>query len=244
MKEQSNSSLTQQEIAHVYDELFEGESRLRDTDTFYKWVLNKLDPKPSSKLLDVACGEGLLVAIARSRGVEAFGIDLSIKGAALARKRIPESVIGIANGEYLPFPDDSFEYVTNIGSLEHFLNPMFGVQEMRRILQPEGLAAVILPNSYYLVDIIWQVWRTGYSVSHKQPLERFATFREWWDFLEEGGFNIVRAYKYNFLFPRSWSDFRWYTHHPRKILNLIASPVIPHNLSNHYLYICSKKSNG
>jgi ubiquinone/menaquinone biosynthesis C-methylase UbiE len=241
MKIKENPNLTQDDIARIYNELFKKQGQLRDSDAYYHWVLDRLAPIAGSRLLDVACGEGLLVEAARNRGVNGIGIDLSSLGTMLAHKRLGTSLVSRANGEILPFADQSFDYVTNTGSLEHFIDPSAGVSEMIRVLKPNGQAAVVLPNSYYLVDIIWQVWRTGYSASHKQPLERFASFREWWDFLEDRGLRVGKAYKYNFCFPRSKADLLWYRQHPRKILNLCLAPFIPYNFSNHFLYICSRK---
>ena len=111
---------------------------------------------------------------------------------------------------------------------------------MRRVLRPEGRAALVLPNSYYLADIFWHVWRTGYSVSHHQPLERFATFGEWSDLIRGGGLEVVKAYKYNFRFPRSAEDWRWYRQHPKKMLYLLIAPFTPFNLSYHFLFICKR----
>jgi SAM-dependent methyltransferase len=181
----------------------------------------------------------MLVKLARGSGVDAFGVDLSYIGALTARKAVERNVIAIADGEFLPFPNESMDFVTIIGSLEHFPNPSTGIQEIRRILRKNGRAALVLPNSYYLVDIIWQVWRTGYSPNHKQSLERFASFREWYDFIEENGLKIHETYKYNFRFPTSKPDLRWYLDHPRKIFSLGLAPFIPFNLSYHFVYICT-----
>jgi SAM-dependent methyltransferase len=241
MKVKGNERISTQALTSTYDELFASSDRLRDSDAFYRWVLEKLDPLPGQRLLDIGCGEGLLVRFALERGVQATGIDLSPVGAQIARRTAGEGVIARVDGEQLAFPEGSFDRVANVGSLEHFIHPMAGVQQMRRVLKPGGLAALVLPNSYYLADILWHVWRTGYSVSHNQPLERFATFREWWDFLESGGLQVLRAYKYNFRFPRSASDWRWYRRHPRKLLNLLLAPVTPFHLSYHFLFICRKE---
>lgn len=238
-KEEVDASLTTDVLAGSYDELFAQPGRLRDSDALYKWVLKILDPQPGQKLLDIGCGEGILVNFARERQVGSIGIDLSEVGANRARTQVSANVIAVADGEKLPFPDQSFDFTTNIGGLEHFLHPGKGLEEMQRILRQDGLAALILPNSYYLADIIWHVWRTGYSVSHKQALERFATFKEWWEFIEDHGLQVVHAYKYNLSFPRSSSDWQWYFQHPRKLLNLILSPLVPFNLSYHFLYICT-----
>jgi SAM-dependent methyltransferase len=191
-------------------------------------------------LLDVACGEGHLIRFARQRGVEAFGIDFSLNASLRAQLNVGSPVVALADGEALPFPDGSFDYVMNLGSLEHFLNPLRGVQEVRRLLRHEGQAAFLLPNSYYLADIIWHVWRTGYGVSHRQLLERFATFREWADLLEQGGLRVKKASRYNFCFPRSCDDWRWYLERPQRLLNLLIAPFVPFNLSYSFLYVCTK----
>lgn len=234
-----SDTITADVLAESYNELFTHPGRLRDSDALYKWVIKILDPQPGQKLLDIGCGEGILVDLARAKEVEAIGIDLSEVGANRARDHVSADVISIADGERLPFLDQSFDFATNIGGLEHFLHPATGLQEMQRILHRDGLAALILPNSYYLADIIWHVWRTGYSVSHKQALERFATFKEWWEFIENHGLKVRHAYKYNLRFPRSSNDWQWYFQHPRKLLNLIISPLVPFNLSYHFLYICT-----
>lgn len=240
MKLKQDQSFSVADLSKSYDVLFQEEGRLRDTDAFYQWVLKKISIDSGSVLLDVACGEGVLLHYAEKLGLLCFGIDLSLQGALLAYTRTRKKGVAVADGEKLPFSNESFDCITNIGSLEHFLYPEIGLEEMYRVLRPNGTAALILPNSYYLVDIFWHVWRTGYSVSHRQPLERFASFREWWDLIERSGLRIVKAYKYNLLFPHSPEDFRWYRQHPRKLLNLLFSPFIPFNLSNHFLYVCRK----
>jgi hypothetical protein len=71
-------------------------------------------------------------------------------------------------------------------------------------------------------------------------LERFATFREWYDLLAEGGLVVEKAYKYNFAFPRSLFDMGWYRRHPLKLLPMLLGPLTPFNLSYSFLYICRK----
>jgi ubiquinone/menaquinone biosynthesis C-methylase UbiE len=233
--------VSRRELIASYDALFGSEASLRDTDAFYRWALGRLSPKPGSRLLDVACGEGHLMKFAHQNGIEAFGIDFSLGATLRARGSMASSVVAVADGEALPFPDESFDYVMNLGSLEHFLHPLRGVEEMRRVLRHEGQAAFLLPNSYYLADIIWHVWRTGYGASHRQLVERFATFREWADLLEQGGLEVRKAKRYNFCFPRSRNDWLWYTRRPQRLLNLLLAPFVPFNLSYSFLYICAKK---
>lgn len=240
MKFRDSPKITPEDLSDSYDKIFEGSHRLRDTDSFYRWILKKLNPIAHQRLLDIGCGEGILVDFAHKLGLISIGMDISASGIKIAQLGTGSKRFALANGENLPFGENSFDYITNIGSLEHFINPLTGVREMRRVLHPDGLAAIVLPNGYYLADIIWNIWRTGYSVSHQQPLERFAAFGEWRDFLESGGLKIVKTYKYNFCFPKALNDLHWYRDHPRRILNLLLSPITPFNLSYHFLYLCKK----
>lgn len=232
--------VTKQEIIESYDRAFETSDHLRDSDALYRWVLGKLKPEKNTRLLDIACGLGLLVRYAQERSVRAYGIDISQQAAHMAQKESPQSHIFAGDGEALPFADESFDYITNLGSLEHFINPALGLKEMQRVMKPGGTAAIYLPNSYYLVDILWKVRRTGYGVSHRQVLERFATFNEWRDFLQENGFQVIQGYKYNHIFPSTRYDWRWHWKHPKRIFLTLVAPFIPFHLSYHFLYLCKK----
>jgi ubiquinone/menaquinone biosynthesis C-methylase UbiE len=233
-------TIPQSEVINIYDQIYSSSSRLRDADALYRWVLKLLRPKSGMSLLDVACGEGVLVKLAQEQGLRIIGIDIAYRAASIASRGVGSKVIMVANGENLPFKSQSFDFVTNLGSLEHFADVSHGIYEMHRVMQPDGQAAILLPNSYYLADIVWHVWRTGYSVSHRQPIERFATYGEWRNILEESGLHVEKGYKYNFRFPRTRSDWRWYTQHVRKLLYLAISPIVPFNLSYSFLYICRK----
>lgn len=232
--------ISKQEVAQAYNQDFASSTHLRDVDALYRWVLGKLNPRESTRLLDVACGLGVLVNYARSYHLTAHGVDLSLTATLLAKNEAPGVSLCVGDGEGLPYADESFDYATNIGSLEHFLNMKMGLSEMQRVLKKNGTAAILLPNSYYLLDIFWKVWRTGYSINHHQIVERFATYNEWKDLLEDNGFHVQRGYKYNHLLPRTVGDLKWYWLHPKRIVLALVGPFIPKNLSYHFLYVCKK----
>jgi SAM-dependent methyltransferase len=236
----ADRSFSKTALVECYDRRYAQPGSIREQDAFYLWTLKKLAPAPGSNLLDVACGEGHLVRFARQRGIQAFGADFSPRAIMLARRLVGSGVVAIADGESLPYPDASFDYLANLGSLEHFLDPAQGILEIRRVLRPGGRAAVLLPNSFYLADIVWHVWRTGYGVSHHQPVERFAAFREWWDFLEAGHLKVQSAFKYNFRFPATGTDWIAYVRRPRRLLYLMSAPFMPFNLSYGFLFICTR----
>ena len=99
-----------------------------------------------ASLLDVGCGEGVLVhewakALAPARVV---GIDLeepSIQ-AGWAQRQAPNLEYRIMLAENLPFADGEFDAATAIEVLEHVPDPAHTVAEMARVAQRHLLVSV------------------------------------------------------------------------------------------------------
>jgi SAM-dependent methyltransferase len=225
------------EVRRDYDDQYLDKG-IRDSDSFYRWVLDLLAVRPPARLLDVSCGEGHQLRWALHRQVSAFGLDIASVAADLSRRAVPGAAVVVGNGERLPFADRTFDYVTNLGSLEHYWVPEAGVREMARVLVPEGRACLLLPNTFFAIDLIWKVWRTGYGPSHTQVIERFAAKNEWRDFIEANGLVVDRIVKYNSIFPRSREDVRWFLSHPKRLLSLLTSPLTPTNFAFSFAFLC------
>lgn len=233
--------IKQNDVAKAYDAKYTAEG-FRNGTSYYTWVLKTLAPQAGGRLLDIACGLGDFLLYASQKPLDCYGIDLSVVAVTAARARVPKAKIDEGNAESLAFDDETFDYVTILGSLEHLLDPGKGLLEIRRVLKWDGKALIIVPNAYYLPDIIWQVWHRGYGPNHKQVVERFAAINEWRGFIESGGLKVQRIRRYNYQWPRAKGDWDWYRQNPRRILGLIASPFLPLNLSHSFLYLCSKDS--
>lgn len=120
-------------VSSKYDKIYSIYGELRNSNAFYQWVLNKLNPKPGFHLLDVACGEGHLLRFANEMGLHPIGIDLSYIATKTANRIVGNNIALVSDGEYLPFPNQTFDYVTNLGSLEHFVSPERGLAEMGHV---------------------------------------------------------------------------------------------------------------
>ncbi len=227
-----------QDLRHAYEEIYRDEGILH-TDSFYRWILSLLRPQPHKRFLDIACGQGRLVWFAARQGLEAHGLDLSAQ--AVKKGQSPAHLI-VADGQRLPYPDGSFHYLTNIGSLEHYVDPAEGVREMARVLTPDGVACILLPNTFSLLGNVLFAWHNGRTADDGQPIQRYAARYEWQDLLEEGGLRTVRTYKYECELPRSWRDLRRkYLRYPKTLVRLLLTPLIPLNLANSFVYICRKE---
>lgn len=221
----------------AYDDIYSG-AGIRQLDSFYHWLLRLLQPVPGRRLLDVACGEGVLPNVARKRhGLDAWGVDLSLAAARIGSSE-GRATFSVASGEQLPFADHSFDYVTCIGSLEHFLDMPTGIREMRRALKPGGLACILLPNTYGLLNNVYKAFKTGMSTIDEQPLQRYAARHEWELLLAAGGLRVERTVKYERETPDSLADWQWYAQHWRAAVKLALTPFIPLNLASCFVYLC------
>jgi ubiquinone/menaquinone biosynthesis C-methylase UbiE len=222
-----------------YDELHT-EGRLVQRDSFYWWLLGLLSPRPGQLLLDVSCGQGALVRFATEVGLLSAGLDLSDAAVAEAAQQSPSALVSLADAERLPFGDNTFDHVTNIGSVEHYFDPPRAVGEMARVLRPDGLGLVLLPNTFGLLGNIIHVMRTGDVFDDGQPLQRYGTNAQWQRLLEQNGLRVARVVKYERARPRTWGDLKWYLRRPWRFGRVLAAPLIPRNLTSFLVYLCEK----
>jgi ubiquinone/menaquinone biosynthesis C-methylase UbiE len=216
------------------------EKGIRQLDSFYLWLLGLLSPQTGDRLLDVACGEGVLVKFAQARGVMAYGIDLSCTAIHRARQNITDGTLLVGDGTTLPFPDEAFDYVTCIGSLEHYMDPVAGAREIRRVLRVGGKACILLPNTFSLLGNVMYAWRHGDIFDDGQPIQRYHTRWGWQRLLEQGDLRVLRVVKYEVAWPQTWADRWWYLRKLRKIGHLLAGLVVPLNLANCLVYLCTR----
>lgn len=229
--------LTERDEQQAYDTLY-FERGIRQRDSFYLWFLEQVPHNGRGRLLDVSCGEGAFLGVARRAGLEAVGADFS--WVAVRKARRVSSPVALANAQRLPFADSSFDYVTNIGSLEHYFDPAAGVREMARVLRPDGVAVVLLPNTFGLLGNIWYVLRHGEIFDDGQPLQRYATRASWQRLLQANGLVPARVVRYEREAPRTVHDLLWLLRRPWKIGRLLVAPLIPVNLSNILVFVCHK----
>ncbi len=99
------------------------------------------------RVLDVACGLGGQMALLRERGWESWGLDASWPLAHHCQQRFEgEAPLVCATAESLPFRDSSFDRIVCQGSLDHFPRPHAFMQEIARVLRPDGRAVIGISN--------------------------------------------------------------------------------------------------
>ncbi|MFC1631542.1 class I SAM-dependent methyltransferase [Candidatus Omnitrophota bacterium] len=223
-------------VKQFYDD-FHSKICLKESARFNRWLLKILEPASGAKLLDIACGGGYLLSEAAKKGIESYGVEISEKAISIARAQTGKKVLIAADAEHLPWPDDFFDLITCLGSLEHFLHPQRALQEMIRTAKPDARFCILVPNLFSW-DNIEQVKKTGQPPSHGQELERFATRTEWEQLLRENGFSVIKVQNYN-GFPRLLEAKNGKIK-VKSLRKFFRRFFVPFNLCSSFIFICRK----
>ncbi|MEX1080259.1 MAG: methyltransferase domain-containing protein [Homoserinimonas sp.] len=97
---------------------------------------------PGSRVLDIGSGSGEFLTLLSGVGAVTAGVDPASGMVELARLRAPAADIRPGTAEALPWPDDSFDVVTAVNSLQFADNTLAALAEAARVVTPGGLIAV------------------------------------------------------------------------------------------------------
>ena len=106
----------------------------------YVAMHHRLGVDAGDRLLDVACGSGLAIELARLRGASGSGIDASARLVAVARDRNPDCDIRVGDMHALPWDPASFDVVTSFRGIWGTTPEAVG--EVFRVLRPGGRAGI------------------------------------------------------------------------------------------------------
>jgi ubiquinone/menaquinone biosynthesis C-methylase UbiE len=101
-------------------------------------MLDAVEARSGTRLLDVACGPGWLSAAAAQRGAIVTGLDFATNMLTIARARCPEAAFHEGDAEDLPFEAGQFDAVVCSLGFPHFPNPDRAIAEAFRVLTPGG----------------------------------------------------------------------------------------------------------
>jgi SAM-dependent methyltransferase len=121
--------------------------RRRILASFVRKIVKDLN-RPEPRILDIGCGTGANLEMLSEFG-KPEGVDVSAEALAFCQARGLQNVRQ-GEAERLPYEDNSFELVTGLDVVEHLDNDVAGLQEMRRVLRPDGRALLFVPAFMFL----------------------------------------------------------------------------------------------
>lgn len=148
-------------------------------------LLEMAQVSANDRVLDIACGPGLVSCAFARRAQHVTGIDLTPAMLDQARQRqAKESLNNLswqcADALALPFPEAHFSCVITRYSFHHLLAPAAALREMIRVCQPGGrilVADVAMPDAqsaaYDALELLRDPSHT-HALSHSEWTELFA----------------------------------------------------------------------
>lgn len=173
-----------------------------------RWMVSAVRQAPSQRVLDLACGPGILAEAIAPHVRELIGVDVTPEMVRLGRERF--AMAGLANGQFeiapaerLPFADGWFDQIVTRLSIHHFAAPAVVLGEVRRVLRPGGqliIADVVSPGDAGRAalhnaleqlrdpthvrmlaphELIGLVRAAGFSMLQEEAWEQLRSFEEW-----------------------------------------------------------------
>jgi demethylmenaquinone methyltransferase / 2-methoxy-6-polyprenyl-1,4-benzoquinol methylase len=147
----------EQRVHKVFEKISDNYDKMNSVISFQqhiKWrkdTMKRMDVKPGSKALDVCCGTGdWTIALAEAVGPsgEVNGLDFSQNMLNVGIEKVKN--LGLkqvnlihGNAMELPFPDNSFDYVTIGFGLRNVPDYLQVLKEMHRVVKPGGIAVCL-----------------------------------------------------------------------------------------------------
>jgi glycosyltransferase involved in cell wall biosynthesis/SAM-dependent methyltransferase len=101
-------------------------------------------------VLDIASGEGYGSAMLAGKAKHVTGVDISIDAVKHARKSYQKENLDfkVGNCADIPLPDLSVDLVVSFETIEHHDQHEKMMQEIKRVLRPDGLLLISSPDKY------------------------------------------------------------------------------------------------
>ena len=82
----------------------------------YEEAIRRVGLSSGQEVLDVGCGTGVFLRAAADRGALVSGLDASEALIEIARRRVPDADLRVADLQRLPWDDDRFDVVAGFNS--------------------------------------------------------------------------------------------------------------------------------
>lgn len=134
------------ELDTYYDNLYEVTSYLsKITITRYNEILDKFEKfRKTNRILDVGCGHGFFLEIAKKRGWKVYGSDFAEGCVKICKDKGIDMHLGSMTAD--AFIPEMFDVITSFEVLEHINTPNQELILLNQLLRKGGVMYVTTPN--------------------------------------------------------------------------------------------------
>lgn len=220
--------------------------------TYVRWKADLTRSHPrvraAKSILDVGCGGGAILHALDKRDARLCGVEVSAEAVAnLQNRGFEGAVVDLEKGA-LPYETGTFDVVLCYDVFEHLFAPEGLLKEIERVLAPNGVALLCVPNTLNAfnrlvfalgdyVDIMDTSHRTSELFSNHIRLFSKKLYER---FLAQGSLAVTERH---FYFPPELTDPKFRL--PKQLAKAVTVPrlhqLMPSMFALGFLYVCRKK---
>lgn len=180
---------------YSYDELkkiFEHDLK-RDKENLDERIEETLKLVEGNIILDVGCAGGGLSKMLAELGFTVHAIDILKESIEVAKEFANSPKITYETRDVLkePFPDESFDGIVFLETIEHVENPALFLREFHRILKTNGHLIVSTPNATSIKNLL-------YALSYRKKKKQKQLIKEISEETLGTGTHIEHIYNWDF----------------------------------------------
>ena len=160
---------------------------------FRLWMAKHLKKMvETDEILEVGCGDASFTKDLAQFSKRVSALDISPQQIAINIEKYPQiHFITHDLAEPLPFGDNRFQAIWCSEVLEHLFDPAFALQEMYRVLKPDGLVMVTVPYHGPLKNVAIALFKWDRHFDPEYPHLRFFTKNTLRRLCEKAGFSAI-----------------------------------------------------
>ena len=135
-------------------------------EAFWARAWQRMGIRPGARVADIGCGTGIWIdRLAEEYQIEGFGIDVSMDSLVSAKQETNSNgQFSLADAYSLPFPNDEFDVVLSLDTLEHVQDHRAFIEELQRVTSPGGTVFLWSINRNQRWTWNWLLDRIGIDI--------------------------------------------------------------------------------
>lgn len=118
-------------------------------------LLNKFEKyRINNRMLDVGCGEGWVLELAKQRGWEVYGTEFSSRAIEICERKGIRMHLGVLDLD--KFAEKEFDVIISSETIEHINNPQIELNNFFHLLRKGGLLYITTPNFNSYIRLIFK----------------------------------------------------------------------------------------
>jgi SAM-dependent methyltransferase len=170
------------------------------SEPWHQLVSEYLGDVAGLRVLELACGRGGFTHRMARGGAAVTGCDFSLSALQIASGKFPvaqdpsDTWFVQADGQSLPFADNSFDLIVSCETIEHLPDVRSAIREMYRVTRPQGRLLLTTPNYFNFMGL-YEVYAHFRHPKRRddQPFDRRQWFFQIQRWIRSAGWSVLHT---------------------------------------------------